>query len=342
MKMKKWMAMLVAGAMCTGVLAGCGSSTDSGSASVSKTKEYEGDMTFVISHKDEYLSMLDQAARSAAEVKGISLTTVDCADDMDKQIDYVRAAEVEGANAIMVVLADDNRADEVIEAAGDMKVVFVNRMPQDTSLLDEDHVYVGSDEDTSGVFQGELLAEQLKAEGKDSINYIMIKGTEGLVHTEKRSEGVLQALEEAGIQANLVAETADCGYDRDKAMEQIGVMIANGVDMSAVDVIISNNDAMALGAIETLKQNNIDTSNMKIVGIDGTNAGLQAISDGTMDATVFQNAVAQGTTGVQAAINLATGAELTADIDYEQDEDNEEIIWIPFEKVTIDNVDSYY
>lgn len=341
MKMRKWMAMLLAGTMCVGMLAGCGSNTETGSAnkSIAEAKAYEGEMTFVISHKDEYLSALDQAAKSAAEACGITLTTVDCADDMDKQIEYVRAAEVEGANAIMVVLADDTRADEVIEAAGDMKVVFVNRIPQDISVLDENHVYVGSNEDTSGTYQGEMLAEELKAKGKENISYILLEGTEGLLHTIKRSENVLKALADAGIQATGATEPVDCGYDRNTAMEQVGVMIANDVQ---ADVVIANNDAMALGALEAFKQNDVDTSDMTIVGIDGTNAGLQAIADGTMSATVFQNAVGQGTAGVQAAINLATGAELTADIGYDTDKDHDSIIWVPFEKITADNVASYY
>ena len=341
MKMRKWMAMLLAGTMCVGMLAGCGSNTETGSAnkSIAEAKAYEGEMTFVISHKDEYLSALDQAAKSAAEACGITLTTVDCADDMDKQIEYVRAAEVEGANAIMVVLADDTRADEVIEAAGDMKVVFVNRIPQDISVLDENHVYVGSNEDTSGTYQGEMLAEELKAKGKENISYILLEGTEGLLHTIKRSENVLKALADAGIQATGATEPVDCGYDRNTAMEQVGVMIANDVQ---ADVVIANNDAMALGALEAFRQNDVDISDMTIVGIDGTNAGLQAIADGTMSATVFQNAVGQGTAGVQAAINLATGAELTADIGYDTDKDHDSIIWVPFEKITADNVASYY
>lgn len=349
MKMKKTFAMLMAGVMCAGMMAGCGSGGTTGGAGSSATgiaesKGYEGSMTFAISHKDEYQGALDQAAKSAADAKGINLKSVDCADDMDKQIEYVRAAEAAGENVVMVLLVDDTRADEIVEAAGDMKVVFVNRIPQDTSILDEDHVYVGSDEDTSGVMQGEMLAEQLKAAGKTEIRYLMLRGTEGLVHTKKRSEGVLQTLKDAGITVEPAAEPAeaDCGYDRYTAMDTVNVMIADGVDMSSVDVIISNNDAMALGAIEALKQNNVDTSDMFIVGIDGTNAGLKAIVDGDMAATVFQNAVGQASGGIQAAINLATGAELTDDMNFETAADNDNIVWVPFEKITADNVDSYY
>lgn len=340
MKMRKWMAMLLAGTMCAGMLAGCGASAEDGSG-IAEAKAYEGEMTFVISHKDEYLGALDQAAKSAAEASGVTLTTVDCADDMDKQIEYVKAAEVGGANAIMVVLADDTRADEVVEAAGDMKVVFVNRIPQDLSVLDEDHVYVGSDEEFSGTYQGEMLAEQLKAQGKDSIRYIMLQGTEGLVHTTKRSENVLKALSDAGIQATAATEPVDCDYDRNTAMNEMSVMLANDVDMDDIDVIISNNDAMALGALEALKQADEDLSDVAVVGVDGTNAGLEAIANGEMLATVYQNAVGQASASIQAAINLASGMDVMNDISFEADADNSAVIWVPFELVTADNVEDY-
>lgn len=339
MKMKKWMAMLLAGAMCAGMMAGCGSSTDEPQAS---DTTFDGSISFIISHKDEYLGTLDQAAKASAESKGFSLTSTDCADDMDRQIDYVRAAAQNDADAIIIVLADDTRADEVIEAAGDTKIVFLNRIPQDESVLDENHVYVGSNEDDSGTYQGEMLADALKEKGKDSVNYLLFEGTAGLIHTTKRSEGVLKALDAAGITATPAADAVDCGYDRAKAMDQMTVMLADGMDMSTIDCIIANNDAMALGVLESLRQNEIDTSDILVVGVDGTNAGLQAVSDGSMVATVYQNAVGQATAGVQAAINLASGADLMEGISYETDEENENIIWVPFEKITADNVAEYF
>ena len=108
-----------------------------------------------------------------------------------------------------------------------------------------------------------------------------------------------------------------------------------------IDCIIANNDAMALGVIEALKQNNVDMSSIAIVSVDGTNAGLQAIRDGEMLATVHQDAVGQASGAVQAAINLAGSADLMAGISYEQDEDNSFVIWVPFEPVTADNVDDF-
>ncbi len=344
MKMKKLLAMLLAGAMCVGMMAGCGSTTDSqtntdGSSEKVSSSDFGGKVSFIISNKDEFQSALDQSAKAAAQASGIELTSVDCASDQDRELEAVQAAVQNGADAIIIILADDTRADEVIEAAGDLPVVFVNRIPQDTSVLDETHIYVGSDENDSGVMQGELLADAMKADGEDTANYIMLQGTAGLLHTTKRSEGVLTALEEAGITANAVTDPVDCGYDRSTAMDTVLAMIANGQDMSEVNVVIANNDAMALGAIEALKQSDVDMSGIKVVGIDGTNAGLQALVDGTMTATVFQNATGQATASVQAAINLASGADADENTSYEL-EDN--YIWIPFEKITPDDVANYF
>ena len=339
MKTRKIVAFLMAGMISAGMLTGCGSSGDTSAQASGQTSRTQ--LSFIVSHKDEYLSSLDLAVKAAAESQNCELTSTDCADDMDKQIEYVRAAADNGADAILVVLADDMRADEVVEAAGDVKVVFVNRIPQDQSILDENHVYVGSNEDDSGVYQGEILADALQKQGKDHISYLMFQGTEGLVHTTKRTEGVLKTLDAAGITAAAAAERVDCGYHRTKALDQMTVMLAENVDISEVDCIIANNAAMALGVLESLRQNNIDTSDLLIIGIDGTNAGLAAVSDGTMLATVYQNATAQGIAGVKAAVNLAVGAEVNEGIDCEIDNENSNILWIPFEKITVENIEQY-
>ncbi len=342
MKMKRWAAAFLTGCMCLGMMTGCEQPLNAKEAAEDNGTSYDGTISLIISEKDEYLSTLDQAAKAAAVAKGCTYESVDCGDDMDRQIEAVQAAVQNGSEVLIVVLADDTRADEVIEAAGDAKVVFVNRIPQDESVLDEDHIYVGSDESESGTYQGEMLAEAFAAEGKTSIKYLLLQGTEGLLHTTSRTNGAIRALIDAGITAVPITQPIECDYDRTTAMEQVSVLIAKGMDFSDIDCIIANNDAMALGAIEALEQNDIDISNIKIVGVDGTDSGLQAIEDGEMLATVYQNAVGQAAASVQAAINLASGDDFDEDISYEIDEENEYIIWVPFEKVDADNVSDYY
>ncbi len=340
--MKRTAATILAGVLCAGMMTGCGTSgTAQGSAKTNKVtvSDYDGKITLVIATKDEFLGTLDNAVKAAAEMNDVELNSVDCGADQDKQNDAIRAAAQNEVDALIVNLADDNRAKDAIDAAGDIPIVFVNRCPADTSLLDDTHVYVGSDEATSGVMQGELLTDALKKDNQTEIHYFMLKGTEGLLHTKARSQDVIATLEKNGIKTEEAIPAVDCDFSRSVAMEKVNALLSNGADFSQVDTIISNNDDMALGAIEALKQAGVDISKMKIVGVDGINTGLQAILDGDMTATVFQNASGQAAAALQAAINLASKQEVNAGISYELDGHT---IWIPFEKVTTDNVKEYY
>ena len=59
---------------------------------------------------------------------------------------------------MLINLVDAATAQQCIEAAGDMKVVFVNRAPSDTSVLEAGKsVAVVSNENTSGYYQGEIF-----------------------------------------------------------------------------------------------------------------------------------------------------------------------------------------
>ena len=222
MKMKKAFAAILAGTMCAGMLVGCGASqatqSDSETDRAVKVSDYDGEITLVIATKDEFLGTLDNAVKAAAEINNVELHSVDCGADQDKQNDAVRAAAENGVDALIVNLADDNRAQDVIDAAGDLPIVFVNRCPKDTSLLNDTHVYVGSDESTSGVMQGELLADALKKDGQTEAHYFMLKGTEGLLHTTARSKDVIATLQKSGITAEEAIPAVDCDFSRSVAM----------------------------------------------------------------------------------------------------------------------------
>ena len=343
MNLKKMTAMLMAGVMSAGLLTGCSLNMKplNEPTESAESTGYQGEITMLFSTKDEFLSYLDQSAKSYASANGCTLNTIDCGESNETQVEYVKAAVEEGADVIMIVIADNSGAQELIDAAGDVPIVFVNRKPADESVLDDKHVYIGSNESDAGTYQGVTLAQELEKEGKNSVNYVMLKGNEGHDSTEKRTEGVLTALKNAGITATAVAEE-NCNFDRTTAAETMGKLLDDGLDMSKVDCIISNNDAMALGAIDACAQKNVDLTDKLIVGVDGINDGLKAVSEGKMLATVHQNATAQAAASVQAAINLAGGKNATDGLEYAASEDNASIVWIPFELITEDNVASFY
>ena len=332
-------AMVLSLAACGGGSSAAPAATDSGSASTGEAAAPAAGgekITLIMSQRDEFLSSLEAGAKKAAAELGVNLVTQDANQDESKQIQYVQAAAADGQKAIIVNPINPSACQSIIDAAGDMKVVFVNRVPDDTSILNENAVYVGSDEHTSGKFQGDFLAKYFKDKGQTDIKYILLRGIEGQTSTTLRSESVLKALADNGINAT-ETYAKSCLYDRTEALNQMGNILAD--KSKEFDCIICNNDSMALGAIEACKAAN-RAIDFPIVGIDATADGRQAIKDGELAMSVFQDPNGQGGGAVAAALNLINGKPLNEGTSFEVDETGF-ILWVPFEEVTPDNVADY-
>ena len=338
---KKLLAALMASAMMVSMLAGCGGNTTSTTQEGGETAEEGGSsdgysMTLIMSLRDEFLSTLEAGAQSAAEELGVTLATQDANNDTGKTIQFIEAARNAGDDAVLVNMVDAATAQQCIDAAGDMKVIFVNRVPQDTSVLGGNSAAVVSDENQSGGYQGQFLVDYFKAKGQTDVRYLMLQGTLGLVHTEQRSASVIQAMKDGGLNPIEAAAPLVAEYNRADAMDMISPLLGT----TEFDCIIANNDAMALGAVEAMQAQGMDPTSIPIVGIDATVDGIQAIKDGTLAMTVFQDANGQGYGAVKAAVNLIEGNAINDGTDYETDETGN-IVWVPFEPVTPENVADY-
>ena len=334
---KRFIALGLSAMMMSAALAGCGS-TDSSTAEGGESADAGKTLTLCLSTRDEWLSTLADAAIAEGEALGYEVIVQDCQNDVNKQLQYVETVRNSGAEVVIVNLVNYELAQEVIDAAGDMSVVFVNRMPTDPSLMDANHVYVGSDEGEAGYLQSEYLANYFKEKGQTDVSYILLSGDLGMPSTIKRTEYAIQGLKDAGL--NATAATADlvCEWSREVAVDRLAPVLTQGVEF---DCIIANNDAMALGAVEALEAAGIDPSSLPIVGIDATVDALEAIESGTMAMSAFQNADGQGSNAVRAAVNLIEGKPFNEGGDFELAADNEFAMYVPFEAVTRDNVADY-
>lgn len=343
MKSKRLLALLAAGAMSMGMLAGCGSSSDSnGSAASDGGAGQKGTMTLIMSTRDDFLSTLESAALSYAEETGYKLTSQDAQNDAAKQIQYIETARNGGDAAIIVNPVDSDAAQSLVDAADGVPLVFVNRAPSDYNVLAQDNVaFCGSNETDAGRYQAEFLAEYFKAKGQTDVKYILLQGELGQVSQIKRCEGVLDGLKENGINATSVVDLAG-KYDRAEAMNKIAPVLTSGQEF---DCIISNNDSMALGAIEACEAAGVDPSAFPIVGVDCTKDGAAAVSDDKLAMTVYQNPLGQGKGCIEAALNLIDGKAANENTAFIKDDSGEaysdSIIWVPFEPVTADNVADY-
>ena len=192
-------------------------------------------------------------------------------------------------------------------------------------------MYVGSYEIDAGTMQAEYVWNKL---GKpSSLNIVLFQGEPTHPAAAKRTKAVKQYFKKAGVTANFVFN--DTAYwDTQKAADEFKLFLKTG---QPYDCVICNNDSMAVGVVQAMKELGIDTSSIPVVGIDATEEGCQSILDGGMQFTVYQSAKGQGAACVDAAIALAKKGT-TKDVQYVTDDLR--YVWVPFEPVDKNNAGS--
>ena len=131
---KQILSAIISAAMALTLLAGCGGSSSGSSGSAApaadasdKGSENKYEMAYVLSTRDEFLGLLEGEVLAAAEEKGVGMESLYAGEDSSKLIDCVAAARNSGKDAVLINLNAAEDAQACIEAAGDMKVVFINR-----------------------------------------------------------------------------------------------------------------------------------------------------------------------------------------------------------------------
>lgn len=323
---KKLFSTILAAAMMIAALAGCGGgNTASGSGSKGDGNYKFG---FTISCRDQFLTSMEVAATKEMEAQGYKLEVNDSDNDVTKQLSHIQTWATQQYSAIIINLVNADNAIECVDAAAGVPCVFVNRLP-DQNALSDTVVYVGSDEHDSGRMQSELAMQHPNLKGKTEINAILFQGVLGQTAATLRSASVKQGFEDQGVKVNWVYEdTAE--WDRNKAMDKMTQLISSG---TKYDVIICNNDEMALGCIEAYKAAN-KKIDVPILGVDATQVACESIKAGEEFASVYQSSVGQGGGAAKAALQLAKGEKV-------EGIDENHIVWIPFEPVNADNVQDY-
>lgn len=270
-----------------------------------------------------FQTYLVDAAKAYAEKNNVELIVVDGQQDVIMQQDQVKALIEQGVQALMVTPADTSAMEPVTAAAKEagIPLVYFNTNPYSDGNMPEGTYYVGSQEVTAGELQMGYAGEKLGGKG----NVAILMGGLTYEASFERSQGVKNIIESKYPDIKVLAEeTAE--WQREKAVSVVENWItAYGDDL---DAIFANNDEMALGAINALQAAGI--SDVMVFGIDATPDGVKAIEDGTLTATVFQDAKGQSEGAMDFAIKAIKKEAIT-----------ESVNWIPYVLVTKDNVAQY-
>ena len=136
-----------------------------------------------------------------------------------------------------------------------------------------------------------------------TVQYVLLKGEPGHPDAEARTSYVISTLNDQGYPtAELHMDTAM--WDTAMAKDKVDAWIS-GPNADKIEVVIANNDAMAMGAIESLKA--AGKSAIPVFGVDALTEALALIKGGQMQGTVLNDANNQAKAAFQLANNLANG-----------------------------------
>lgn len=264
---------------------------------------------------DQFLQTVADGMEAKATELGVELNIVAAQEKTDVQLGQVENFISQKLDAIVVIPVDTDAAGPMTDkakAAG-IPLVYVNRRPSD---LPTGVPYVGSDSLYAGTVEMEALAKLVSGKG----NVVILQGDPANEAAILRTQGCNDMV--AKNPGMTVTKTQAGNWYRDKGLSIMENWIQTG---EQIDVVCANNDEMALGAIQALKNANM-LDKVVVGGVDATADALAAMQAGDLEVTVFQDAAGQGGGGIDAAVKLAKG-ETVADL-----------IDIPYQLVTPDNI----
>jgi ABC-type sugar transport system substrate-binding protein len=274
---------------------------------------------------DNFLTVLRNGmADYAKTLPGVTLQIEDAKDDVSKQLSQVQNFIANGVDAIIVNPVDTSATAAITKAATDAGVplVYVNREPTDVDKLGPKAAFVASNEAESGTLETKQICKLLGGKG----NILVIEGqlsNQAAVQRTKDIHEVIATPECTGMK--IVAEQT-ATWDRTQAQNLMTNWLSKGLTF---DAVVSNNDEMAIGAIQAMKAAGIDTKKAIVGGVDATQDALASMKSGDLKVTVFQDAAGQGKGAVDAALALAAGKPV------------DKKVYIPFLLVTPANMDQF-
>jgi inositol transport system substrate-binding protein len=265
----------------------------------------------------------DAMTKWAKDHPDVELTIVDAANDSAKQTGQVENFLAQGMNAVVILPVDTAAAGpmtKTIVKAG-KPLVYVNRIP---SNLPKGVVYCGSKSIEAGIMNMEELGKAMGGKG----NVVILMGELSNEAAIGRTDGIKKVVKEKFPDIKIVREQTG-NWKREQGKTIMENWLASGQE---IDGVASNNDEMALGALQAIKAAG-KLGKIPVGGTDGSHDALESMAKGELNNTVFQDPVGQGEEAVNAAYLLVKKEPNPKVVDGN--------ILIPYQPINKENYKSY-
>ncbi len=281
---------------------------------VSVYDQYDTFVSEMINHFNEYASEVSASMDSNVSV---NIDVYNAAASQTTQNNQVKTMLEDGCDIICVNLVDRTEPVTIIDMAEkqDVPVIFFNRelVEQDLERWDKLY-YVGAKAFESGIMQGEMAADIFKNDpaadkNRDGVfQYIVLEGEADHQDAIVRTEYAVSTITDQGVPVEKLGY-AIANWNRAQANTKMSQLLTEYGDQ--IELVLSNNDDMALGAVDAMKAAGIDQAEWPVIlGIDGTDVGLAALKNGEIRGTVYNDKEGQAEKMFDLAFCLARGLPL--------------------------------
>jgi inositol transport system substrate-binding protein len=265
----------------------------------------------------EFIVMLNKSMDAKAREMGVQLIVNDAQRSADRQVQQVESFIAQKVDAIILNPCEVDASSPAVEKALAAGIPIVN-VNSETRAAPT--AFIGSRDEESARIAMEYIAKRLQGQG----NLAMMHGFMGQAAQIKRDQGAREILAKNPGLKLLAEQTAE--WDRAKAM----TLMENWIQSygSKLNAVFAQNDEMGMGALIALEQAK-KKEHVIVVSVDAIADALQAVKDGRLDATVFQDSAGQGQTALETAVRII------------RKQPYEKQVFIPFQLVTKENVQQY-
>ncbi|KVQ52837.1 rhizopine-binding protein [Burkholderia territorii] len=276
------------------------------------------------SFDDTFLTILRNSIGDAAKKDGATVQIEDGGNDVGKQLSQVQNMIAQKVDAIIVNAVDTDATPKITKmvTAAKIPLVYVNRKPVDFDKLPAGVAVVASDEKQSGTLQARQVCKLLGGKG----DILVLMGELSNESARARTKDIEDVIATKDCSGMKIVDKREGKWSRTQGQDITMNWLSSGTKF---DAIVSNNDEMAIGAINALKAARKLTPKTIVAGIDATPDGLAAMKSGELKVSVYQNAAGQGAQAVATALKLAKKQPV------------ERYVNVPFELVTPENMSQY-
>lgn len=222
--------------------------------------------------------------------------------EIDYQIELIESLIAQKVAALVVVPIDSKALVPVVVKAvkAGIKVINIDIRLDEELLLQSgvELTYVGPDNETASEMVADVLAAKLGKGGK----VILIEGLSVAENAQQRKQGAQNSILKNQLQL-LASVPAD--WETGKAEDVFARLYAEHPD---VEGVICSNDAMALGVVRILENNNM-AGKIPVVGFDNDASVQPLLRSGVMLATIDAFGSQMAVQGIDYALKVLGGME---------------------------------